>query len=163
MKQCRTTHNGSVTPGSCADLILEVVPAVMRVIRTEMRRQTAAEMTVVQFRSLALAEYRGGATVSEIAEHIGLTMPSASKLIDGLVGRGYLRRRPDPNDRRKTVLVATARGARAVAIARRTTAEHLSKLLDAMPAHELGAVDAAMKSLGEVFADHRRGRAARSA
>ncbi len=47
----------------------------MRVIRAEMRRGTAAELSVVQFRSLALADYRGGASVSQIAEHIGLTAP----------------------------------------------------------------------------------------
>src|SRR6266550_3900730 len=131
MKQCRTAHNGNISADSCAEHILDVVPAVMRVIRTEMRRKTAAEMSVVQFRALALSEFRGGATVSEVAEHIGLTAPSASKLIDGLVRRAYLRRRPDPTDRRKSVLVATPRGARAVQLARRTTARHLSRMLDA--------------------------------
>jgi DNA-binding MarR family transcriptional regulator len=162
MKQCRIAHNGRASAASCAQHVLEVVPAVMRVIRQEMRRKTAAEMSVVQFRALALSDYRGGASVSELAEHIGLTMPSASKLIDGLVRRGYLRRRPDSTDRRKSILVATARGARAVELARRTTAKHLSGLLEAVPPEQLGAIEDAMSALRTVFIDDRV-RAARSA
>ena len=40
---------------------------------------------------------------------IGLTMPSASKLVDGLVRRGYLRRRSDLRDRRISILGPTAK------------------------------------------------------
>src|SRR6476620_5341442 len=107
MKQCRTKNNPEATAADCAARILDVVPAVMRSIRTQMRRQTSSELSVVQFRSLARASGTGGASVSEIAEHIGLTMPSASKLVDGLVRRGYLLRRSDPADRRRTLLAAT--------------------------------------------------------
>src|SRR6476661_5885326 len=153
MKQCRIANNGRVTAASCAQHVLEVVHAVMRVIRQERRRKAAAEMSVVQFRAPALSDYRGGASVSEVAEHIGLTMPSASKLIDGLVRRGYLRRRPDPHDRRKTILAATARGARAVELARRTTAKHLSGMLESIPAERLGAIEEAMSALRTVFID----------
>src|SRR5436305_12902213 len=103
------------TPASAAAALLEVVPEVMRSIRLKMRQATSAELTVVQFRSLALADFQpGGATVSDVAEHIGLTMPSASKLVDGLVRRGYLRRRSDLRDRRISSLGPTATGNPAV-------------------------------------------------
>jgi MarR family transcriptional regulator for hemolysin len=151
MKQCRTAYNGSASAALCAERILEVIPAVMRVIRTEMRRKTAAEMSVVQFRALALSDYRGGATVSEVAEHIGLTAPSASKLIEGLVRRGYLRRRPDPTDRRKSIVVATVRGARAVQAARQTTARHIAGMLGEAPVPKLAVMAGGLEALGKVF------------
>jgi len=132
--------------------LLEIVPAVMRSIRLKMRESTSDELSVVQFRSLALADYqRHGASVSEIADHIGLTMPSASKLVEGLVRRGYLERRSDPLDRRTTLLVATAKGRRAMTAARRTTRRHLAAMLTRASSDELQQIEASVAALRPIF------------
>lgn len=124
----------------------------MRTIRREMRKSTAAELTVVQFRSLALsANEPGGASVSAVAEHIGLTLPSASKLADGLVRRGYLKRRSDPGDRRTTRLEATAKGRRVVTAARAETRKVFAGLLAGMSADQLAEIMEAAESLAGVF------------
>jgi MarR family transcriptional regulator for hemolysin len=123
----------------------------MRSIRVQMRRKTSPELSVVQFRSLALADRPGGASVSEIAEHIGLTLPSASKLVDGLVRRGYLRRRPHPSDRRKTLLASTPKGTRVLDTARRATRRHLAGLLQDVPGERLARLATAMETLRPIF------------
>ena len=66
----------------CAREILDTVPVVMRMIRKELRKRGARVLTVPQFRTLAFVNRRKGASLSEAAEHIGLTLPSVSTLVD---------------------------------------------------------------------------------
>lgn len=51
-----------------------------------------------------------GATVSEIAEHLGVTKQAASQLVDELVKRGYVTRGPHPADARAKLVTLTDRG-----------------------------------------------------
>jgi DNA-binding MarR family transcriptional regulator len=51
-----------------------------------------------------------GATVSEIAEHLGVTKQAASQLVEELVGKGYVERYAHPTDARAKVVVLTGRG-----------------------------------------------------
>jgi MarR family transcriptional regulator for hemolysin len=152
--------NGRAAPagaaGEAAAGLLEVVPAVMRAIRLKMRESTSSELSVVQFRSLALADHQPrGASVSEIAAHIGLTMPSASKLVDVLVRRGYLRRTSDPRDRRMALLVATTKGRRAMNAARRATRSHLAAMLGDVSPDHLRQIAAALAAMRPVFMSDR--------
>src|SRR5437870_1160225 len=94
----------------CASEILEVVPAIMRSIRAEMRSRRAPEVSVPQFRTLALLNRKEAASVSQVAEHLGLTLPSASKLVDDLVDAKLAKRAVDPADRRRVALALTAGG-----------------------------------------------------
>ena len=60
------------------------MPSVMRFIRTEMRSHRALALGVPQFRSLVLIERTAGTSLTGVAAQLGLTPPSASKLVDGL-------------------------------------------------------------------------------
>jgi DNA-binding MarR family transcriptional regulator len=51
-----------------------------------------------------------GATVSELAVHLGVTRQAAAQLIDELVVKGYVQRRPHPDDGRAQLIVLTERG-----------------------------------------------------
>jgi DNA-binding MarR family transcriptional regulator len=51
-----------------------------------------------------------GATVSELAAHLGVTRQAAAQLVDELVTKGYVRRRPHPDDRRAQLIMLTERG-----------------------------------------------------
>ncbi|MEU7480896.1 MarR family transcriptional regulator [Lentzea sp. NPDC042327] len=46
----------------------------------------------------------GPATPGELAKRVNLTSGSASRMIERLVRAGYVRRVPDPHDRRKVVI-----------------------------------------------------------
>lgn len=89
----------------------------------------------------------GGATVVDVAEHLGVTKQAASQLVEQLVRRGYVRREPDPRDARARLLVLTDRGwacTRAAGEAAADAVEEWRRLagspgLDAM-ARALGAV-----------------------
>lgn len=51
-----------------------------------------------------------GATVGEIAEHLGVTKQAASQLMDELVKKGYAARNPHPTDSRARLITLTERG-----------------------------------------------------
>jgi DNA-binding MarR family transcriptional regulator len=51
-----------------------------------------------------------GATVSELAAHLGMTKQAASQLVEELVTKGYVERRPHPDDARARLVVLSDRG-----------------------------------------------------
>ena len=59
-----------------------------------------------------------GSRVTDMAQRARMTKQSMGELVSYLEGRGYLRRKTDPSDRRAKLVVLTRRGAQAVAVAR---------------------------------------------
>ncbi|MFI7018153.1 MarR family winged helix-turn-helix transcriptional regulator [Streptomyces sp. NPDC050164] len=51
-----------------------------------------------------------GATVTDLAVHLGVTKQAASQLVDEMVRKGYAERRPHPEDARARLVVLTGRG-----------------------------------------------------
>jgi len=101
-----------LTPEQCALEVMETVPLVMRFIRAEMRRQGASDLSVPQFRSLRFLHRHAGASLSELAEHLGVTRSTASAAIERLVQRGLVNRSDDPQERRRLVLSLTVDGSK---------------------------------------------------
>lgn len=87
---------------------------VMRLVRSEFRRSRPAGLTVTQLRALAFLQGNPRASLSDLAEHLGLGAPTCSKLVAALVRRGLVRRTRQPDDRRRHALSLTPRGARDV-------------------------------------------------
>ncbi|MFE9118197.1 MarR family winged helix-turn-helix transcriptional regulator [Streptomyces sp. NPDC007172] len=52
----------------------------------------------------------GGATTADLAEHLGVTKQAAAQLVEELVRKGYVERRPHPHDGRARLLALTATG-----------------------------------------------------
>jgi len=98
------------TSQSCAAELLEVVPLIMRAMRAEVRRQRTPELSMPQFRALAFIGRNEGAALSDVAAFLGLTLPSVSKLIDGLVASKFVVREVAPGDRRRIHLALSPAG-----------------------------------------------------
>ena len=137
--------------GECAREVLDVVPLAMRVIRVELRKHGAREVSVPQFRTLVFLNRHEGTSLSEVAEHIGLALPSMSVLVDGLVVKGLVIRETDPEDRRRMTLGLTERGRRAFRAAREATANYLEDKMRQLSATERRTVIDAMQVLRQVF------------
>ncbi len=60
----------------------------------------------------------GPLTTTQLAARLQLTPQGAAKIVDEMVGNGYLQRRPDPADGRAKRLVLAPRGKRALRAAR---------------------------------------------
>ncbi len=52
----------------------------------------------------------GDATVTQLAGHLGVTRQAAAQLVDELAGKGYVERRPHPDDGRARLVTLTAKG-----------------------------------------------------
>ncbi len=92
-----------------ADQILDVLPASMRKIRAEVRLEAGRRLTMPQFRILANIHH-GFDRVGRIAEYHGVSQPSMSKMVDGLVRRGLIARTAHADDRRCISLKLTKKG-----------------------------------------------------
>lgn len=64
-----------------------------------------------------------GLRLTDIAERAKLTKQSVGEIVDDLVARGYVKRIPDPEDRRAKLICLTERGERAQAHGRRLFAK----------------------------------------
>ncbi|RDI45285.1 MarR family winged helix-turn-helix transcriptional regulator [Nocardia mexicana] len=68
-----------------------------------------------------------GATVGEIAAHLGVTKQAASQLVDDLVNRGYAQRNPHPHDARARLITLTDRGRAATRATEAAAAEFTAR------------------------------------
>jgi DNA-binding MarR family transcriptional regulator len=93
-----------------ADEVLEAIPLVMRTIRKEFRSQRGPGFSVPEFRSLAFINRNPGSSLGEVADHLGVEAPTASKIVDELVQRGLARREENPADRRRMRLNILPKG-----------------------------------------------------
>ena len=96
----------------CAALINQVIPMLMRTIGPEMRKRHEKQLSMPQFHALIYIKQNEGASLSLLSEHLGGTLSSASKLIDGMVERGLVTREDTPDDRRRMLLRITGDGDR---------------------------------------------------
>ncbi len=135
----------------CARRILEVVPRGMRVLRQEMRREVGSRLSVPQFRALAFLGRTPGASLSAVAEFMGVAAATASAMVERLVRRRLVMRKGDPHERRRVMLALTPRGAtlldRAHAHARARVVERLA----GFTASDLVALAQGLASLARVL------------
>jgi DNA-binding MarR family transcriptional regulator len=141
-----------VSAGECAQEVLETVPAVMRYIRAQMRSHRGTGLSVPQLRSLLFVDRNQGATLGSLAEHLGLTPPSASKLVQELVSRKLVERRPSTADRRKLSLGISPAGKRLLEAVLRETHGKLSAALAGLSPEGLQSVNLGLEALRGCFA-----------
>jgi DNA-binding MarR family transcriptional regulator len=93
-----------------ARALVEVSSLVMRRVRAVVRRQRTAGLTYTQIRTLSAVASRQATSVSDVAEFLGLGLPTTSKVINELVRRGLMVRRSASDDRRRVLLASTEAG-----------------------------------------------------
>lgn len=59
------------------------------------------ELSINQLHAVMATRKKGPLTITQLAEMLGVSAPSASAMVDRLVERGYLTRQIHPRDRRK--------------------------------------------------------------
>ena len=84
----------------------------------------------------------GGATVVELAQHLNVTKQAASQMVDDLVTKGYVERRPHPADARARLVVLTDRGWACTRAAEEAAAETLGPWAEAMGERRLNELRA---------------------
>jgi DNA-binding MarR family transcriptional regulator len=141
----------ATSPKMCAGEILDTVPLIMQFIRVEMRRSRGPGVSVPQFRVLTYLNRTDGASLSAVADRVGLSLPAMSRLIDGLVARDLVRREESSADRRRVTLQLTDLGRELVRTARAGAQARLAEALAALSPSHRAEVAQAMQRLRPVF------------
>lgn len=100
----------------------------------------AKDLTLLQWRVLVVAAEPSGARIGEVATHLGVSVPSASRLVRRVEARDLVTATRDAEDRRVTTVAVSPRGRRlvdAVAGARR---ELIRGALADIPARRDGSI-----------------------
>jgi len=135
----------------CAREIMETVPQIMQAVRVEMRSCRGGNIPIPQFRTLRFLQANPDSSLTELAEHLGLTLPSGSKLIDGMVKQELILRRESSSDRRRVTLALTQSGEAIVNQARSSAQDNLAGLLRQLSDADLQTVERAMLLLQPLF------------
>ena len=99
--------------------------------------------------------------VYDIAGALSLTTGGVSKLVDAIEGAGYCKRRPNPGDRRSSIIELTPAGRKALGRASRTfDAELEVRLRSALPDRALKQFASALKGLRSASSRSRTSEAA---
>jgi DNA-binding MarR family transcriptional regulator len=106
-------NDETVATAQAIPLLLDTVIRVGRIVRREVRRRRPAGLSLQDARTLTYVEEHPGSALSEVAMHLGVGMPTTSKVVDSLTRRSLLRRATCTEDRRRLALEITPAGAQA--------------------------------------------------
>jgi len=118
------------TPAECGARPGRVAARLAKLVE---RAVTEADLSLPQYRLLALLS-EDSVVASALADKLAVSPPSVTALVDGLVARGLVERRPDATDRRRVAHVLTREGHATLAGADAAAAAALTRLADLLPA-----------------------------
>src|ERR1044071_9972883 len=134
-----TGARSPVDADACAREFLEVVPLASSWARAAVRRR-APSWSLPQLQALGYLRVNPGASLSDLAWHLGVALPTASTLVSRLVTMGQVDRRDDPAERRRALLRLTAKGDAQLTAALADTQAELAELLRSLSARDLARV-----------------------
>ncbi|MBD2139109.1 MarR family transcriptional regulator [Anabaena sp. FACHB-1237] len=135
----------------CAARVMETVPLLMRFIRTEMRTHSADSLSIPQLRSLAFLNRNPGASLSEVAEHLGVTCATASTTIERLVQRHLVQRTDNPQERRRIVLNLTKEGKTLLEQSQEKTRAEIAEIIESLTPEQVSKIEEGLSLLKNVF------------
>jgi DNA-binding MarR family transcriptional regulator len=127
-----------------------------RMMTAVARTQQDEALSIAQIATAFLVDEAGSLRVSELSDKLGLSLSATSRMVDGLVERGLLRREEDPEDRRARVLTLTAKGQ---AFVDRLSEERMAVIRDvaqSLPESLAGGVIAGVSRIGAAIAPKRK-------
>jgi DNA-binding MarR family transcriptional regulator len=139
-----------VDTGTAARELLQVVTLVMRALAADMRRWpnavAPAQMGMLKRVSMSPC------TMSSLARHLAVSLPTISKSVEMLVRRGWLERWIDKRDRRQTMVRLTPQGRKVLAGLKKRAEQHVQRRLAPLSAAEREQLVSALKVLAPVLA-----------
>ena len=127
----------------------------------EARLKTDLALPLTHYEPMTVMDDVKGCRVYDIANELRITTGGASKLVDRIEESGYCLRRPNPNDRRSSLVELTPAGRRVLVKARAIVDEELQRRLGGVASNrELGEF---MSTLGRLRAASQRGDQERTA
>jgi DNA-binding MarR family transcriptional regulator len=83
----------------------------------DVRLRTAVELPLSWFEPMLIIDQLESCRVNDIAEALSITVGGTSKLVDRIEAAGLCQRRPNPDDRRSSLITLTPAGRQRLAVA----------------------------------------------
>lgn len=97
------------------------------------RLRSEFNLPLTHFEPMAVIDRLGSCRVYEITTELGITTGGASKLIDRIEADGFCRRKPNPGDRRSSLLELTPAGRKVLHAAGKAFDDELERRLGGLP------------------------------
>jgi DNA-binding MarR family transcriptional regulator len=126
------------------DTLAEAVRAVAhRLRRISVESLADWDVSPSQSRALRVVTRHGAIRLTELSEHLHIAPRSATEVVDYLQAKGLVERRPDPQDRRATLVAVTEAGieiGKAIRSAQGTETERLFDRLSTTDRNHLARI-----------------------
>ena len=133
-----------------AEQIAALLDGIVRRQRRASREGFGDSVTHGQFRVLRTLDHADRELrLSELASQLGIVPRSATSVVDDLEAAGLLARRPDPNDRRATLVSLTPAGTQILTTLRRKRREVMANQLSRLTSAEQQTLIQLLQRLAE--------------
>ena len=119
-------------------VVTEVRKFIAAVILFNQRIGEEIGLNATDMQALHLLQLQGSATPGELARQCGLTTGGTTVVLDRLENSGYVRREPNPNDRRSSIVKPVRARIRKLEPIYAAHYEHLKKVLSDYDETQLG-------------------------
>lgn len=92
------------------DMRRESIKTINSPTQKKMYGLTVRQGSAVSQLKLMLEDTPEGVSLKELAKRMQMTIPATSLLVDNMVTKGFMERKPNPNDRRAVCIKLTERG-----------------------------------------------------
>lgn len=134
-----------------ATLLLEVLPSVMAHVASQLRRSAPID-NPVHFRLMRTLR-RGAHSLHDLADLHEVRLPTMSRTVSVLEGRGWLRRTRSREDRRTVYAEATPEGLQVLSQVETQAIRRATTLLQCMDSEDLAALRRGLSALETVVRD----------
>jgi DNA-binding MarR family transcriptional regulator len=120
--------------------------ALYKVIAARVR-WVPRDLSLTSLSTLSTLERSGPRRITDLAVVEGVTQPSMTVLVNGLVRSGLVERQGDPGDRRVALVALSANGKAFMRLRRRTGEVEIERLMEKLAPEEIAALTAAIPAL----------------
>ena len=124
-----------------AELADQLHSAAIHLLRQLRKEDDASGLSAPRLSALSVVVFGGPLTLGQLARAEQVRPPTMTKLVTGLEKEGLVRRQPDPDDKRLTKILATAKGQRVLLEGRARRVKFLTDAVDNLEESELAHLD----------------------
>ena len=127
------------SPSEAPDSVVDAVLSASRVLVAVAARSladVAEEVTLTQYRTLVVLASRGPQNLAGLAEAVGVTPATATRMCDRLVRKDLIRRRTERDDRRQLRVALTAKGRSLVDAVTGRRRQEIARIINEIPVEQ---------------------------
>ena len=129
----------SHAPSEAHDSVVDAVLSASRVLVAVAARSladVAEEVTLTQYRTLVVLASRGPQNLAGLADAVGVTPATATRMCDRLVRKDLIRRRTERDDRRQLRVALTAKGRSLVDAVTGRRRQEIARIINEIPVEQ---------------------------